>query len=253
MQSAGRIERLLRVAQAGRQQGQDRLRRSSGPSGSGSHRRTMSSMLAVPQMPQLAVATVRRSLIRADVQGDAGDGPRSSRPGGRSLPGRPGSRASISLGRARPSVTRNPMARSSSWPGVRMVTATSSGSWPGPAARIWSGSSPASVSMPSVTLAAVDGDDGRGRAAGDVLPRSRSSRPMPGRQACRRRAGIDRSDPASRHAASGMRHTSGPSSSARRRRSPRSSSRVAPTQRVRAPTERSGTAVGDRRPRGMPR
>src|SRR5258708_625226 len=66
-----------------------------------------------------------------------------------------------SAGSSRPSPTRNPTARSSSWPGVRIVTATRS-----PATRISSGSSRAMASgkrrSPRRLLgdrADVDGDD----------------------------------------------------------------------------------------------
>ena len=51
-----------------------------------------------------------------------------------------------------PSVRRKPTASSASEPGVRIVTATGTGAWPGPAARISIGSSPASVSGRSWTV-----------------------------------------------------------------------------------------------------
>ena len=120
-----------------------------GPAGSEAQRRAMSSMLAVPQIPQLAVATVRRSAIR----------PSSSAcrrwtmtvsSGREWVVGSPSVTRTISSRAARPSVTRKPTASSSSWPGVRMVTATSTAVSPGPAAMIWSGSSPASVSVRAV-------------------------------------------------------------------------------------------------------
>ena len=52
----------------------------------------------------------------------------------------------------RPSVRRKPAASSRSCPGVRIVTATSTGASPGPAARIASGSSPLSRSSRSSTV-----------------------------------------------------------------------------------------------------
>ncbi len=64
VEAASGLERLLRRAQClGQRAGSSP--RHVGPSGSGSQRRTTSSMLALPQIPQLAVATVFRAAMLA--------------------------------------------------------------------------------------------------------------------------------------------------------------------------------------------
>ena len=121
-----------------------------GPSGIGAQRTSTWSSDALPQIPHDAVATKLRDADRRRVQVarqpddhlvvGLGVGRRDPRP-------RPPARRrgpAIS-----PSVSRNPVASSASWPGVRIVTATSMGAWPGPAARIAIGSSPASRSSRS--------------------------------------------------------------------------------------------------------
>ena len=83
----------------------------------------------------------------------------------------------------RPSVARKPAASSKSWPGVRMVTATCTVGWPGPRARISSGSSLARRSLRRRVVDAVDGDDpdrartGRAAAGGRRRPSGVPARP----------------------------------------------------------------------------
>ena len=116
-------------------------RATTGPSGIGSERIATSSREALPQIPHDAVATKCRSATldasnareRWTVTWSSGWFIDSGSP----VVVRITSGPSI-----RPSVRRKPIASSSSKPGVRIVTATATGSWPGPAARISSGSSP---------------------------------------------------------------------------------------------------------------
>ena len=102
----------------------------------------ISSIEALPQIPHDAVATKCRSATA-----DASNG-RESRTtivssGWLSVAGSPPSVEATTSGPSiRPSVRRNPTASSASWPGVRIVTATATGSSSGPAARISSGASP---------------------------------------------------------------------------------------------------------------
>ena len=72
---------------------------------------------------------------------------------------------------SRPSVRRNPTASSASLPGVRIVTATATGSWRGPAARISSGASPTTRSSRTSSDVAADRHD---PAAGHVPDRRRA-------------------------------------------------------------------------------
>ena len=117
------------------------MRATTGPSGSGSQRRATSSIDALPQIPHDAVATKCRSATAESSNG------RDSRTtivssGWLSVAGSPPLGADDLGPSIRPSVRRNPTASSASWPGVRIVTATATGSWSGPAARISSGASP---------------------------------------------------------------------------------------------------------------
>ncbi len=122
----------------------------SGPAGIGSQRTATSSSDALPQIPQLAVATKWRSGTT-----EASNG-RLSRTmtvssGCDSAAGSPNSIEATSSSPIRPSVRRKPTASSASEPGVRIVIATATGSCPGPAARISIGSSPTRVSSRSST------------------------------------------------------------------------------------------------------
>ena len=112
-----------------------------GPSGMGSERTATSSSEALPQIPQDAVATKCRSGTTLASNGRARRTVIRSSGWFISL-GSPVSNRRISGPSIRPSVFRKPAASSSSKPGVRIVIATATGSWPGPAARISSGSSP---------------------------------------------------------------------------------------------------------------
>ena len=89
-----------------------------------------------------------------------------------SVPGSPGSADTTSGPSMRPSVRRNPTASSASCPGVRIVTATATGSWPGPWARISSGASPTIAVVAQLEPLAADGHDPAGR---DVAGRRRVS------------------------------------------------------------------------------
>ena len=98
-----------------------------GPAGIGSERTSTSSSDALPQIPHDAVATKWRSATREASNADARWTVTSSS-GCAWVAGSPcvieviAPASSIS-----PSVRRNPTASSSSWPGVRIVTATSTG------------------------------------------------------------------------------------------------------------------------------
>ena len=116
-------------------------RATTGPSGRGSDRRATSSIDALPQIPHDAVATKCRSATFESSNG------RESRTtivssGWLSDPGSPPAVEMTSGPSMSPSVRRKPTASSSSKPGVRIVTATATGSCCGPAARISSGASP---------------------------------------------------------------------------------------------------------------
>ena len=109
-------------------QGEDdvALRRPDRPAAA-SQRTATSSMEALPQIPHDAVATKWRSATAESSNGrDRRTTTVSS--GWLSAPGSPGSADTTSGPSMRPSVRRNPTASSASCPGVRIVTATATGS-----------------------------------------------------------------------------------------------------------------------------
>ena len=221
MQTARGVERLLRRSEAGR---------SARPAPPGRCAGRREGGRSVARCPRWTRCRRYRSWPWPR---SSGAGPAPGRTGRRrwtvmvssgraSVAGSPMLDPSMSVGSHSPSVTRNPAASSSSPPGVRIVTAMSTGACSGPAARICSGSSPARLSVrwvivpwSMVTTGAVVA-----RAAWSVVltgpvpgPRARP-RPggcaAPGRAAATRRGGCTRA----------------PGRSARRRRSPVSRSDV---------------------------
>ena len=117
------------------------VRGTTGPGGSGSTRNATSSIDALPQIPHDAVAMKWRSATFESSNGRVSR-TRIVSSGWLSAAGSPELVEAISDPSMRPSVRRKPTASSSSWPGVRIVTATATGACRGPAARISSGASP---------------------------------------------------------------------------------------------------------------
>jgi hypothetical protein len=102
-------------------------RGTTGPSGSASQRITTSSIDALPQIPQEAVATKWRSAM-VDASNGVARRTMIVSSGWLSVTGSPVSVPMTSAPAIRPSVRRKPTASSPSWPGVRIVTATATGS-----------------------------------------------------------------------------------------------------------------------------
>ena len=131
VQPAGLVERLLGgPQQVGQGERSRTVARPDRPAAT-SQRNATSSIDALPQIPHEAVATKCRS---ATAESSNGVDRRTTivSSGWLSVTGSPLSVPTTSGPSISPSVRRKPTASSASWPGVRIVTATATGSWSGP-------------------------------------------------------------------------------------------------------------------------
>ena len=117
-----------------------------GPASTGPQRTATWSSVALPQTPQLDVA---KKFRRNDEPSNGRESATCATP----PRARQSASTTASSGPISPSVRRKPTASSRSAPGVRIVTATLVGPWPGPEARISNGSSTATQSKSSVAPA----------------------------------------------------------------------------------------------------